>query len=60
MTFEIKVGQKMEIENRHGKRMYVVISIGAWGMITLMRENTEKTKIGNLRFPENLQITLKY
>lgn len=59
MTFEIKVGQKMEIENRHGKKNYVVTSIGAWGYITLQRDEYISTKIGNLRFPETITITLK-
>ena len=58
-TFDIKVGQKTEIENAHGKRDYLVTSVGAWGHVELRIVQLPKTKIGRLRFPEVITIKLK-
>lgn len=59
MNFELKVGQKTEITNRHGAKDYLVTSIGAWGEATLRIVQLPKTKIGALQFPEVITIKLK-
>lgn len=58
-TFDVKVAQKVEIENAHGKRDYLVTFVGGWGEVTFRIVQLPKTKIGRLRFPEVITIKLK-
>lgn len=59
-TAPFVAGDVLDIENPFGSRKYLVTSFGPEGYICLIRVNKEKTKIANIRFPEQLKIRLIY